>query len=330
MMILFFFLSGALILDFLLGDPHSRFHPVALFGTAAGLVERICRRLFGNGILSGLAAWTILVLPVGFLAWGIVFSLSFFACHMSALCVGMVILYFTIALRSLVSHARKIRRPLQDGDLGTARNALSMIVSRDTDSLSESEIVRGGIESLGENLIDAVTSPLFWAVCGYAAAELPGAVFCAVVLRCINTLDACWGYKNERYLRFGRVAAKMDDFAHFIPARLTLPAIALASWMIHGSPVETFRIALRHRKDHPSPNSGYGMSAFAGALGIRLGGPTVYSGETEAYPYWGNGRALLTSRDLFRAEILAVASALCFTALVYGLFFCLKMLPAIF
>ena len=140
-----------------------------------------------------------------------------------------------------------------------------------------------------------------------------------MLLRAVNTLDAGWGYKNERYLAFGRAAARIDDAAHFIPARLTVPAIALAALLLRGSFGRTFLTALRHRHDHPSPNSCYGMAGFAGALRIRLGGPTVYDGVLEPYPYWGDGRAELTPGDLRRAELLAVAATLFFTLILLAI-----------
>ena len=307
-------LGVALVLDLLLGDPHSRFHPVALFGRAAGGVETLCRKTFGNGIFSGLTGWLLLVLPISAAAWAVTFSAGRFAPAVAA-----VLLYVTIAPRSLVEHAEAIRRPLTRNAPGAARRALSMIVSRDTATLSSSEIVRGAIESLGENLIDAVNSALFFFAVGFLAGGLPGAAAAAVLLRCANTLDACWGYRNKRYLLFGRFAARADDLLHFIPARLTLPAIAVAALLLGMDGKAALKAGIRHRHDHPSPNSCWGMAGFAGALGIRLGGPTVYGGVCEPYPYWGNGRKKLNCRDLVRAEYLAVVSALVFAAAATGL-----------
>ena len=226
--------------------------------------------------------------------------------------------YFTVALRSLTDHSRRIRRALEAGDLPAARRALSMIVSRDTVDLDESEIVRGGVESIGENLIDAVTSALFWILAGYLLGGFPGAAACGVFLRCVNTLDACWGYRDEKYLHFGRVAAVADDWVHFLPARLTLPAIALAAPLVSGSLTGCLKTGWKHRKDHPSPNSCYGMAGFAGALKIRLGGPTRYSDGVEAYSCWGSGRSQLNHTDLFRAEWLARLSAGVFFLMLSG------------
>ena len=312
-------LGVSFALDLLIGDPHSPLHPVALFGNYAAKVEAFARRRFGSTVGAGFLGWCLATLPPALFAAGsILLVRRGFGPHAAAVAAG-VWLYMTIALRSLVQHAEAVRWPLAADDLVSARRALSMIVSRDTASLDRSEIVRGGIESIAENLIDAVTSALFWAVAGYLAGGAAGAAGAAVLLRAVNTLDAGWGYKNERYLAFGRAAARIDDAAHFIPARLTVPAIALAALLLRGSFGRTFLMALRHRHDHPSPNSCYGMAGFAGALRIRLGGPTVYNGVTEPYPYWGDGRAELTPDDLCRAELLAVAATLFFTLILLAI-----------
>lgn len=308
----------ALLLDALFGDPHSAWHPVALFGRAALPVERFCRKKFRSEFLAGLIGWVILVGGVTAVSWlAVRFALSR---HESiGVLLAAVILYLTIALRSLIDHARAILRPLRNSDLPRARRALSMIVSRDTAALNESEIVRGAVESLGENQIDAVTGALFFAVLGYFIDGVAGAAAGALFLRAANTLDACWGYRNKRYLLFGRFAARADDLLHFIPARLTLPAIAVAALLLGMDGKAALKAGIRHRHDHPSPNSCWGMAGFAGALGIRLGGPTVYGGVCEPYPYWGNGRKKLNCRDLVRAEYLAVVSALVFAAAATGL-----------
>lgn len=305
------------LLDGVLGDPKSAFHPVALFGKLTKKVENICRYTFGNGIISGLIGWLILTLPLTAIAFFVVWRLDFWH-HYTALFTAAFIGYIAIALRSLVEHAQQIRTPLQNGALAEAQKALSMIVSRDTNKLNESEVVRGGIESIGENLIDAVTSVFFWMFIGYLAYGLSGAAAGAVFLRTVNTLDACWGYKNEKYLYFGRIAAKIDDVIHFVPARLTLFAIAIGALLTGGKPLKALQMGIRHRADHPSPNSTYGMAGFAGALDLRLGGPTAYHGVMEDYPYWGDGRSELTSHDLYHAERLAIVSSVVFILILIG------------
>lgn len=314
----FYLLPAAVILlDLLLGEPPNAWHPVAWFGRAAAGMEKICRKTFGDGVISGAIAWLVMTAVPGIAAFLLVRSALQLHLYLGW-AAGIVLIYFCVALRSLLDHSRRIRKPLMNGDLPQARRALSMVVSRRTESLPEPEIVRGGIESIGENLIDAVTSPLFWMAAGYWTGGLPGAAAGAVFLRCVNTLDACWGYKDKRYLLFGRAAAKTDDWIHFIPARLTLPAIALAAALTGGNFMQCLKTGWKHRKDHPSPNSCYGMAGFAGALRIRLGGPTLYPDGMEDYPRWGDGRAELDRRDLRRAELLALVSALVFILFLYG------------
>lgn len=311
-------IAAALLIDAIAGDPHSNLHPVALFGQAAKPVEKFFRSSCGNGVASGFCAWLTLTGTSTFAAWLTVAVAGRISSY-AGLALAAIWIYFCIALKSLIEHNNAIFAALKRDNLKQARYALSMIVSREVNTLDESGIVRGGIESISENLIDAVNSALFWAALGYLAGGVPGAAAGAVLLRTANTLDACWGYKNQRYLYFGRAAARIDDFMHFVPARLTLLCIALAAWFTGGSPLQALRCGMRHRKDHPSPNSTYGMAGFAGALNIRLGGPVVYKDKIGDYPYWGRGRTRLNRMDLKRAAKLAIVSALVFAALAGGI-----------
>lgn len=307
---------SAFVLDTLLGDPRTSLHPIALLGRWAGLVEKLCRKLVKPQIMSGLLAWLAVVVPVTALAYVTVWLAQKYLGVIAGAVVAGVWLYICIALRSLWQHAEAVRRPLLPHYLPQARAALSMIVSRDTADLAESEIVRGTVESLGENLVDAVNSAVFWAVIGFLLYGAPLAAALAATLRAANMLDACWGYKNARYLYFGRFAARIDDCLHFVPARLSLMAIALAALFVGGRFMATLKTGCKHRKDHPSPNSAWGMAAFAGALGLRLGGPTVYGGVTGNNPYLGQGRAVLSAEDIRRAQKLSLWSAAVFAVLM--------------
>lgn len=319
-------LLTAFVLDLLLGDPRSKLHPVALLGLLSMRIERLCRKLMGSSIISGFIAWLLVtamaVIPAYIVTWA--------AWHWAgglwgALLAGLW-LYICIAPRSLWQHAEKIRQPLAKGCLPNARQALAMIVSRDTANLNESEIARGAVESLGENLVDAVNSAVFWAVIGWLIGGAPLAATLAVMLRTANTLDACWGYKNKRYLNFGRMAARIDDLLHYVPARLSLLTIAAGALPIKGNPLAALRCGFRHRHDHPSPNSAWGMAAFAGALGICLGGPTAYNGVIENNPCLGNGRAVLTAPDIRRAQWLGLLSAVIFVLLMLLLAYAITLI----
>lgn len=311
-------LFSALALDALLGEPPNRIHPVALFGKLAGKVETFCRNHFGSGIGSGLLGWLFLTALAAAAAGGSTRLLA--ELHpIAGFAAAALWIDLAIAPRSLLEHAGRIEHALRSGNIDAARTALARIVSRDTAELDESEIVRGGIESLGENLVDAVTAALLFATAGFLVGGISGAAAAAVWFRAVNTLDACWGYRDERYLRFGRIAARADDLACALPSRLTLPVIALAAVFVGGSPPAAFRAGIRHRHDHPSPNSAFGMAGFAGALGIRLGGATRYGGEIEPYPYYcADGRAVLSAPDLRRAERLTAAATLLTGLLLAG------------
>jgi len=310
------------VLDGVLGDPRTMWHPVALFGRCASGMEQVARRWWGNSVRAGCYAWCILCFGACAVAYLLVWLASLWGQCAEFLMAG-ILLYFTVALRSLCEHAENVRGPLENGDLPAARSALSMMVSRDTQSLGESDIVRGAVESLGENLVDGVASAYLWMVIGYVLGGLTGAVIAGFLLRAANTLDACWGYQDSRYRKFGRWAARADDFMQWLPARVTMPCIALAAAFGGGSFKETWHCAWRYRHAHPSPNSCWGMAAFAGALRISLGGPTSYNGVVEHYPRWGNGRRVLVAKDIQRAKQLAIISTICLLlALEILNFFC--------
>jgi len=195
--------------------------------------------------------------------------------------------YISIALKSLLTHARAVEKPLKNGFLGKARHEIGMITSRDTVMLDENGIIRSCIESIGENIIDGVTSAIFYAALGWYFGGVPGAAAAAVFYRAANTLDATFGYKNSRYRSFGTFPARLDDVLNFIPARLTLAAIYIAALWCGLYADNAARCAWNDRKKHPSLNSAWGMAAFAGALGVQLGGPTCYKGIWKQYPQWG-------------------------------------------
>ncbi|MEL6686113.1 MAG: adenosylcobinamide-phosphate synthase CbiB [Pseudomonadota bacterium] len=177
-----------------------------------------------------------------------------------------------IASRSLHSHVSAVERPLTMNDVETAREAVSMIVGRDPKQLDEAGIARASLESLAENASDGVIAPLFWG----AIFGLPG----LAAYKAVNTLDSMIGYKTDRHLAFGGFAARLDDVANFIPARLTGLLIAMA-----GLKIKAFKIMLRDARRHRSPNAGWPEAAMAGALAVRLSGPRIYSDQSSAEPW---------------------------------------------
>jgi adenosylcobinamide-phosphate synthase len=217
--------------------------------------------------------------------------------------VAIVLIYTTIAAKDLAIHGLKVYRPLSAGDLAEARRQVSMLVGRDTERLDETGVARAAVESIAENVVDGVTAPLFFAA-------LFGPIG-AVVYRATNTLDSMFGYKNERYARFGWASARLDDVANYLPARLTGPLVALAALLLGERPIGSLRILLRDGKAHTSPNAGLPEAAFAGALGVQLGGPSFYFGQSEPVekPTIGEPLQPLEAEHIRRASRLMIATA---------------------
>jgi adenosylcobinamide-phosphate synthase len=217
--------------------------------------------------------------------------------------VGVVLIYTTLAARDLTRHSRAVHSALTAGDLDEARRRVGMIVGRDTGRLDEPEVARAAVESVAESVVDGVTAPLFFAL-------LFGPLG-AMLYRAINTLDSMFGHRDERYRDFGLAAARADDVANWLPARLTFPAIVVAAFLLGLRPGAALRVGLRDHARHPSPNSGWSEAAFAGALGVRLGGVNVYGGVPNERPSLGEPHQTLTPRHLTLANrLMYVASAL--------------------
>ena len=275
-------LTLAVTLDMLLGDPLWLPHPVRWMGRAIAWLEPRFRKLTLKPLLSGALMATLLVSSV----WLICLLLVWFAAavHPAAgILVQAVMIYVCISARSLADAAQAVGNALGHSGLGAARQAVSMIVGREADRLDERGVTRAAIETVAENLVDGVVSPLFFAVLGGAPL--------AMAYKMVNTLDSMVGYKSDRYLLFGRFAARMDDVANFIPARLAVPFIALAAQLLNGRGRATMGTAFRDGRAHASPNAGYPEAAFAGALGLWMGGPNHYHGRLVEKPIIGVGFA---------------------------------------
>lgn len=272
--------AAALLLDAILGEPR-RLHPLAGFGRGATWLEARLNAAGRGQRRHGVAALALLVLPgVALAGWlqqqpgvGAVFS--------------VVVLYAAIGLNSLHRHAEPVAAALARDDLDAARAGVSMMVSRDTTALDAEGVARAAVESVLENGNDAVFGALFWFVVAGAAGALG--------YRLVNTLDAMWGYKTPRYLKFGWAAARLDDVLNFIPARLTALSYALL-----GRTRSALACWRAQAAAWDSPNAGPVMAAGAGALEVRLGGAAVYHGRTEVRPPLGQGAAV-QGGDIARA-----------------------------
>lgn len=266
-------------LDCLLGEP-KRYHPLVYLGNWVKWVEV---RFYRRSRLAGVVAYGLVVLPLFALACCLSLYLSDYLYFLTSL----LCLYIAIAYRSLIEHVQRVANPLLSNDLPAAREQLSFIVSRDTSIADSQQITQGAIESLLENGNDAVFAACFW----FVIAGLPG----VVLYRVANTLDAMWGYKNERYLKFGWAAARVDDVLNFIPARITAWAYCLSG---------NYKLARRAWKlqglNWKSPNAGPVMASGAGSLGLKLGGEAVYDGQVQARSDLGYGR-VPQEQDINRA-----------------------------
>lgn len=314
----FLLLPAALLLDRLLGEPPARVHPVCGMGALAAIMERVFRR-GPNGprmTLAGLAACLAVVLPVGLLAALPVRLAGEMLGGATAWIVCVVVVSLCLAPRCLDEHARRVALPLEQGDLEAARRTVSMLVGRDPQQLDAHGVARACVESVGENLTDGILSTLFWAATGLLLAGLPGAAALAACHRAANVLDAMWGKLNETYRCFGTAAARLDDVLNWCPARLALPCIVLAAALLPGLDARACRrVGWRDRHAHESPNSAWSEAAFAGALGLRLGGPAWYGPLYRDHPWLGDGTPLATARHIRQAVRLMWGSLLVFATL---------------
>nr|MBP7901131.1 cobalamin biosynthesis protein CobD [Gammaproteobacteria bacterium] len=268
---------SALILDRLLGEPNNDWHPLVGFGQLAQWLEKRLNNTHHRPLLNfslGLLSLLLLVgLPVALLI-GLLMLLPLWVNFL----VQTLVLMFCLGWHSLREHSFAIARPLAQGELTQARQALAMIVTRDTQTLNETAMAKATCESVLENGHDALFASLFWFVLLGAPA--------ALAHRLINTLDGMWGYRNVRFEYFGKSAARCDDLLGYIPARLT----ALSYAIVGKHTRHALSCAWRQGRQHDSPNAGLVMAAGAGALGVRLGGGATYQGLREKRPHfgWGN------------------------------------------
>jgi adenosylcobinamide-phosphate synthase len=267
--------------DLAFGDPPSLPHPVRGIGLLAGAAERF---------------WTRTGLPLrvaGGLFWISVVGVVTSVVGLSPRILNAYWIYSFLACRDLDMHARRVIAALERNELPEARRQLSRVVGRDTARLNKDEILRAVIETVAENLSDGVIAPLFY--CWIAGPSGMAAY------KAVNTLDSMVGHRNERYREFGFISAKMDDFANFLPARLSAVLICYAAAFIPGaSAFRAFKTTLRDGRSQPSPNAGFPEAAVAGALGVQLGGLNFYHGLPSMKAKLGDAIVPL-SRDTYKA-----------------------------
>ena len=287
-------------LDLAIGDPQWLPHPVRGIGWLAKLAERV---------------WRSTHLPLrwaGFFFWISVVGISGVAVWMTLPWGNIYWIYALLACRDLDIEAGRVVRALHSGDTQEARTKLSWIVGRDTAMLEEPEILRATVETVAENLSDGVIAPLFYLA-------LAGPVGMAVY-KAINTLDSMVGHKNNRYIDFGMVSARMDDIANFIPARITALLIWIAALLPGFYALRALQVTIRDGANQPSPNSGYPEAAVAGALGVQLGGINFYGGVPCRKPNLGDAFVPLQCGVFRRVQILLYASEAIFVCAMVGLY----------
>ncbi len=293
----------ALILDALFGDPRWFPHPVKGIGWLALALEKKLRQQFAPKTAGIIAVILVVAISCGS-AW-LVVALATIIHPLLGDLVAIGLLYTCFALQDLRRHALAVYHPLVAGDLVTAKKRIAMLVGRDTENLDEAGITRATVESIAENSVDGVTAPLMFAF----IAGAPGAIF----YKAVNTLDSTYGYKNARYFHFGWAAAKFDDLVTFLPARISALLVPLAAQLTGLNRFESWRIFCRDRHNHPSPNGGQIEAAFAGALGVKLGGINHYAGEESNRPEMGDAKQPLEANHIKQAIWLMVVVALLVT-----------------
>ena len=294
--------------DLLIGDPKF-LHPVSFIGKAAEIFENLSRKIFSNPFFSGLTTVAAVLLATGSISFFLLYSIYIFN-ETAGLLLSSLLFSFSFAVRSLVEHTSEVKIKLLSGDTGAARHAASKIVGRDTENISEEEIIRAAVETAAESLTDGIIAPIFYGTAGcIAGGPLLGAVF-AILYRAVNTMDSMFGHKNKKYHRFGWTAARLDDLANFIPARISFPLILLSAWFRKERVKNCITVFMRDRNNHPSPNAGQTESAFAGALGVKLGGLNYYAGVKEFRSNIGDEFEAFNPGHIDRSNAIIILTAI--------------------
>ena len=301
----------SLLFDTLIGDPRSRLHPVALLGSLIAWLE-------GLLLVTGDTAWrkrikgavlvTVVLATAYGVSWLLIRQLAVWFNPTAVLLMEAILLSFTISPRSLAQAGLQIRRGLLAGDVADAQRQVGMIVGRDTHNLDEREITRATVETMAENIVDGIISPLFYAWLG--------GVPLAVLYRAVNTMDSMIAYRNAKYGDFGMVAARVDDAFNYIPARITGLLVVIAAGLLGHDAVGAARAIWRDAAKHPSPNSGISEAGVAGALGIQLGGLNYYGGIASQRATMGTPHQQLRAAHIGQAAQLVYAVTLLFCGLI--------------
>ncbi len=307
-------IAAGFIIDCFVGDPAFIPHPVTFIGRLISLLEKLLRKVFPKTDRGEFSAGVLMAVVVVIITGGVVFGVLF-ACRLINIwlyfAVCCIMSWQILAARCLRDEAKKVVSALEKEGLPAARKQVGMLVGRDTDELTEEEVIKAAVETVAENTTDGVVAPLFWMLLG---GPVGGFMYKAV-----NTMDSMVGYKNDRYMFFGRFAAKLDDVVNFIPARIAAAAMIVASAFLGNDSGNAARIWRRDRRNSPSPNSAQTEAVCAGALHVQLGGNAYYFGRLHVKPTQGDPDHPVMKRDVSNASRLmygaSVASLIFFELL---------------
>lgn len=311
-------LAAGFLIDLTVGDPRWLYHPVCLIGKWIAVLEQGIRKLFPKTDRGELAGGCLEVFLICVLSFGIPFAVLHILYRYipwAGLALETFWCYQLLATRSLKDESMKVYDRLQHGTLKEARYAVSMIVGRDTENLTEEGVTKAAVETVAENTSDGILAPMIYMAVGGAPLMF--------LYKGINTMDSMLGYKNEKYLYFGRCAAKLDDVVNYIPARISGWLMALSAGAAGLDTKQAVKIYLRDRRNHSSPNSAQTEAAMAGALHVQLAGNACYFGKLYEKPTIGDALRPIEPEDIKRANHLLYATA------VLGVVLCLCLRTAV-
>ena len=308
----------AYVLDLIFGDPQNVVHPVQVIGKTISAGEKVLLRKkykFLAGAVLNIFTVSITYTSMYLISKSVKISVFF-------MIIEIYLMYTIFSINSLAREGNRVYRILKEGDIEKARKDLSYLVSRDTEMMDEKMIIRSTMETISENTVDGIVAPMFYMFLG----GMP----LAMAYKAINTLDSMVGYKNEKYMDFGKFSAKVDDAANFIPARITGILIVFASMILGYDYKNSLKIFIRDRKNHSSPNSAHSEASVAGALGVRFGGKVSYFGKEIDKPTIGDKTKEFELEDIRKnIRIMYVTSFLSlviFSLIFTGAYFFIKIL----
>ena len=308
----------AYVLDLIFGDPQNVVHPVQVIGKIISAGEKVLLRKkykFLAGAVLNIFTVSITYTLMYLISKSVKISVFFMS-------IEIYLMYTIFSINSLAREGNRVYRILKEGDIEKARKDLSYLVSRDTETMDEKMIIRSTMETISENTVDGIVAPMFYMFLG----GMP----LAMAYKAINTLDSMVGYKNEKYMDFGKFSAKVDDAVNFIPARITGILIVLASMILGYDYKNSLKIFIRDRKNHSSPNSAHSEASVAGALGVQFGGKVSYFGKEIDKPTIGDKTKEFELEDIRKniriMYVTSLLSLVIFSLIFTGAYFFIKIL----